>query len=67
MGGMFGGGPKLAAPTPAPEAPTLADDAVQQAADEERRRRAQSGRASTIFTNPLGDGDTSSAKKFLGA
>ena len=67
MGGLFGGGPKLAAPTPAPEAPTIDDDAVQKAAEEERRRRAQTGRASTIFTDPLGDGDTSSAKKFLGA
>ena len=67
MGGMFGGGPKLAAPTPAPEAPTIDNDAVQQAADEERRRRAQSGRASTIFTDPLGGDNTPSAKKVLGA
>ncbi|SOD41331.1 hypothetical protein SAMN06298226_1626 [Nitrosovibrio sp. Nv4] len=65
MGGLFSS-PKLPAPEPVPDPPDLEDKAAQAASDEERRRRGNSGRASNIFTNPLGEED-GPAKKFLGA
>lgn len=66
--GFFGGSPKTSMPTPPPEPPKI-DDAAVQAAAEEQRKRGNSGRASTIFTDPLAaeDSKQSSAKKFLGA
>lgn len=43
----------------APELNTQSDrDAQDEAANEERRRAAASGRASTIFTSALGDAST---------
>lgn len=43
---------KAAAPPPVP---TFEDPAVADAAQEERRRAARAGRASTILTSALGD------------
>lgn len=66
IGKMFGGGdmPPVA---PAPPPPSLADPAIQAAADELRRRRGGKGRASTILA-PLGEDDAKpGARTLLGA
>jgi hypothetical protein len=47
--GLFGGGSKTPAPAPASAAPTIDNRAVQSAADEEARKRANAGRASTVL------------------
>lgn len=66
---MFGGAPKMPAPAPLPPSEDPAAKAAQSAADEEeRRKRAGSGRASTILTGPLGDtgANVGAAKQLLG-
>ena len=58
MGGIFGGGSSPAPVSPYPPGQSPAELQAQDArADEERRRLAMGGRASTFFTSP--DGDTS--------
>ena len=59
------GGPSPSAPPPAPPAPKLEDEAVQRAAEEERRLRSGKGRASTIFTSPLGVNDEEATTRRL--
>lgn len=51
MGSLFGGTPQLPVPAMPSSAPTAADAAVTAAANEERRRRGNKGRASTILTS----------------
>ena len=55
MGGLFGGAPKPA-PVPAPAVMPVADDAAIQAAKRQKQAAvmAQSGRASTIYTQNSG-------------
>jgi hypothetical protein len=56
--------------TPPPEAPKQADQAVQQARSDERRRAASAqGAASTILTGPQGvtDAAATAKKTLLGA
>lgn len=51
MAGIFS--PKSApAMSSLPQAPSLSDDIVQQAADEAAKTRQRQGRASTFLTNP---------------
>lgn len=68
IGGIFGGG-DLPTPAAAPAAPTIGSDAVQRAAEEEARKRANAGRASTVFTGASGQNDTGTgaSKILLGA
>lgn len=65
LGGLFGGQSAPSLP-PAPSAPTGKDPAVQAAEDEERRKRANSGRASTLLTDPaLGASAVGGARKLF--
>lgn len=67
MGAMFKSPKPMAAPEVAPPAPRLEDTAVFKASQEEIRLRANSGKASTILTSPLGVTDENEQKKrFLG-
>ncbi len=50
-------------PTPAPAAPSVADDSARRAAEEEARLRSNRGRASTIFAGESSSGAT--AKRVL--
>ena len=52
MAAMFST-PKMPAVQPAPPPPTLDDPAVQSRADEARRQRAMTGRASQFLSNPM--------------
>ena len=61
--------PKMPAVPVAPEAPELGDKAVQKAAEEERRKRAGMGRASTVLTGAggLSEEGKPGARVLLGA
>lgn len=68
----MGGGGKRPNPMPAPAAavevpapmPTMADESVKQAGDEERRRRANAvGHSDTVLTGGSGLGSTANTDK----
>lgn len=64
MGSLFGS--KTPAVPPPPPAPTMDNSAAEiAAAQEAQRRRAVSGRASTVLTGGLGTTDPETATKTL--
>lgn len=65
----FGFGSSTPQVAPAPPSPSLADKAAQDAAEEERRRRAGKGRASTVLAGARGlsEEDKPGAQTLLGA
>ncbi len=66
LGGGKGGASSVAPPAAPPAAPTLGDrSAAELAAEEERRKRAGLGRASTILTSTSVDAGGPEAKKLL--
>lgn len=62
-------GLNLGEPEGVPRTPTLNDDPVRAAAEEERRRALRAGRASTILTGPQGltEAPTLTSRALFGA